>query len=80
MWFPVIASETSGHKYLVRNNYTGLLVRCETTFDLQSVLRLMISDEDYRKYLGKNSRQLAVEQRDILVIAKKLLKIIESNN
>lgn len=52
----VIGTDVGGIKSLIRDGYTGLLVRPKDTEQLSRAILELLGDEQKRKYLGQNAQ------------------------
>jgi glycosyltransferase involved in cell wall biosynthesis len=76
---PIIASNIPGHKELVIPQYNGLLFELGNRADLVKSINRVIEDANIRKKWGRNSRSIAVEKRDIEVIADKFVSLLQQD-
>jgi len=74
---PVVASDVAGHRGLVRPGRTGILVKPDNKIELRAALHRLIDDKPYRRRMGLIARRIAVKERDIATVARKLLSIFE---
>jgi len=56
---PIIATDVSGCKDLIKNNYNGILVNPKNPKILSNSISFLLKDLEKSKYLGKNARAKA---------------------
>ena len=62
---PLIASDIAGCREVVRHMENGLLVKVKDAASLAAAIRTLVEDRELRVRLGKNGRQLAVDNFSI---------------
>jgi glycosyltransferase involved in cell wall biosynthesis len=75
MGLPIIASNTSGCKEIVKNNINGFLVDIKDEVDLFNKMLLLSKKENLRKDMGYNSRKIAEREFDVSLINEQTLRI-----
>jgi glycosyltransferase involved in cell wall biosynthesis len=69
---PVLTSDISGIEELVKEGWSGLLVKPGDINGISSGIKKLLSDPDLRKELGKNGREKVLSDFNIKIEAKKL--------
>jgi glycosyltransferase involved in cell wall biosynthesis len=72
---PVIGSDVGGIPDIIRNGETGLLVRQKDSQDLVNQIIRLLTDEDLRKKMVRNSRNLIETQFSWEVVAERFIEI-----
>ncbi len=73
---PAVASNIAGHKALVKHSVTGLLFEQDNPESILSAMHMMINNKRFRTKLGRASRKLIMEEREISVVARKYLSFL----
>jgi len=74
---PVVATNIPGHNRLVINNQTGLLFDSNDSQTFINSLQVLCINTDFRMALGRAARKKIIEERDITIVAKSIIEIIE---
>jgi glycosyltransferase involved in cell wall biosynthesis len=74
---PIVATAIPGHMSLVIPDLTGLLFAPGNQVELMSNICKLCKSKALREFLGKNSREKVLRERDIKVIAKIILNSFE---
>ena len=71
---PIVASDVSGCRDLINNNYNGVLVPPEDPIKLYESAHYLLSNPKFAEYLGKNARLTAEREYSWDVLSKKVEK------
>ncbi len=74
---PLIATDVSGCKEVVRNNENGFLIEPKNSQQLAERIEILIKNKDLREKFGKKSREIVEKEFNVEKIVK---EIIESYN
>ena len=77
---PLVASDIPGCRELVKNNHNGLLVPPHDAQSLAEAIIQLLSDKDLLLKMGKESRQIAVNQFSIEKINRMTLDVYKIYN
>jgi len=77
---PIVANAIEGHCRLVNHLETGLLYEGDNPTSLKNALNALIGDTALCSRLGDNARRLAVQERDIEVVAQRYLSLLKSDS
>jgi len=72
---PVIASNIPGIKDVITNEENGILIPTRDPVALANAILRLMEDHSLRLRLGKNARQLMIENYDWRIIAEKMEKV-----
>ena len=76
---PVITTNVCGHPELIKSNETGILIPPKQPAVLEEALYKLITDLEFRKFLGTNARNFIVnEWGDFRKNSEKLLQLLSS--
>lgn len=75
---PILASDTYGHNDLIVNNYNGVLFDLSDYADMINKIQKLFIDEQFRKFLGLNSRKRLESEDNVFSHSVKLKEFIES--
>jgi len=75
---PVIASDVSGNKELVKDGITGLLFEPGNIEDLKQKLLYLLNNKDIANKLGKNGQVAIQKQFDINIMMQRYMDLYES--
>ncbi len=75
---PVIGSDAGGIKDVIETGVNGFLFETGSCSSLTKKIDLLVKDENLRRYMGLNSRNMAKEFYDWKLIATKMLAIYKS--
>lgn len=69
---PIVASDVSGCRDLIKNEYNGVLVPVEDPVKLYESVYQLLKDRTFAEYLGKNARLSAEKEYSWDILAKKV--------
>jgi glycosyltransferase involved in cell wall biosynthesis len=72
---PIITTDAPGCRECVEEGYNGFLVPVRDYIQLSDKIRKLITQEDLRKEMGKNSRTFAEKNFSIIMVVEKTLEI-----
>jgi glycosyltransferase involved in cell wall biosynthesis len=75
---PIVASRIGGIPELVRDRETGLLFAPKNTQQLSDCIKVLLSDRDLRRRLGRRARQIVETEHSLERHGAALLSLYES--
>ena len=76
MGVPIIGTQVGGIPDFLIDRQTGLFCEVDNPEDLAKKTEILLKDEDLRRYLIKNARQLVEEKYDWNIISRKMEEIL----
>ena len=76
MGVPIIGTPVGGIPDFLIDRQTGLFCEVDNPEDLAKKIEILLKDEDLRRYLIKNARQLVEEKYDWNIISRKMEEIL----
>ena len=76
MGVPIIGTQVGGIPDFLIDRQTGLFCEVDNPEDLAKKIEILLKDEDLRRYLIKNARQLVEEKYDWNIISRKMEEIL----
>lgn len=75
MSLPIITTNVPGCKDIIKNKYSGLVVRVRNKGKIKSAISLYLNNPKLAYKLGKNARKTVVDKYTVQIINKKILNI-----
>jgi len=75
---PLVATDVTGCREVVKNNFNGFLVRAKNPIELAKAIEKLITNKQLRELFGKNSREYIKKNFDIKIVVSKYIELYNS--
>ncbi len=74
---PIVTTNIRGCRELIQNNYSGLLTKYKSSYDLKKNIESLVTNAELRNYFSKNARNFALENHNLNKVLNDHLAIIQ---
>ncbi len=75
MSMPIITTNVPGCNYIIKNNFSGLLVKVRSKAKLKSALKILLNNQTLADQLGRNAREIVSKKYKVEIINKQILDV-----